>query len=193
MRTHSQDWISLTFPSELFFQSASQVFFLTGFFLTGCPEGAPGGPGEDCGFPYGGGFAYGPNAENFDFQGFYHDDHDDNDDHYCVVMLMLTNAENFDLQDVVVTEWTIGATAVAGWGQVCFLTGFYLSSSQLVREPDYMTIHNPNQRDSFQVANHGGGYSYRLCKLGPGEPPSEQVTVIINVVMVMINIIMISS
>ena len=113
-------------------------------------------------------------------------------DHAHIVMLMLTNAENFDLQDVVVTEWTIGATAVAGWGQVCFfLTGFYLSSSQLVREPDYMTIHNPNQRDSFQVANHGGGYSYRLCKLGPGEPPSEQVTVMINVVMVMINIMMV--
>ena len=35
----------------------------------GCPEGAPGGPGEDCGYPYGGGFAYGPKAENFDFQG----------------------------------------------------------------------------------------------------------------------------
>jgi len=71
----------------------------------GCPEGAPGGPGEDCGYPYGGGFAYGPKAENFDFQ------------------------------DVIVTEWKIGATEVAGWGQ---------------------------------VANHGGGYSYRLCKLGPG-------------------------
>merc|ERR1711971_1267354 len=44
-------------------------------------------------------------------------------------------AENSEFQDVVVTEWTIGATEVAGWGQ---------------------------------VANHGGGYSYRLCKLGPG-------------------------
>merc|ERR1711971_757180 len=54
----------------------------------GCPEGAAGGPGQDCGYPYGGGFAYGPNAENFDFQ------------------------------DVVVTEWTIGGTEVAGWGQV---------------------------------------------------------------------------
>jgi len=60
---------------------------------------------EDCGYPYGGGFAYGPNAEDFEFH------------------------------DVVVTEWTIGGTEVAGWGQ---------------------------------VANHGGGYSYRLCKLGPG-------------------------
>ena len=60
-------------------------------------------------------------------------------DHDRIVMLMLTNAENFDLQDVVVTEWTIGATAVAGWGQVCFL-----SSSQLVGEPDYMKIQNPN-------------------------------------------------
>ena len=76
-------------------------------------------------------------------------------DHAHIVMLMLTNAENFDLQDVVVTEWTIGATAVAGWGQVCFLTGFFLffltgfylsslSSSQLVGEPDYMKIQNPN-------------------------------------------------
>ena len=55
----------------------------------GCPEGSPGGPGEDCGYPYGGGFAYGPNAEDFEFH------------------------------DVVVTEWTIGGTEVAGWGQVC--------------------------------------------------------------------------
>ena len=55
----------------------------------GCPEGSPGGPGEDCGYPYGGGFAYGPNAEDFEFH------------------------------DVIVTEWTIGGTEVAGWGQVC--------------------------------------------------------------------------
>ena len=83
------------------------------------------------------------------------------------MMTMLPNAENFDLQDVVVTEWTIGATPVAGWGQVCILTPFYLSSlfpSQLPR--------------LLSVANHGGGYSYRLCKLGPGEPPSLMINII---------------
>ena len=70
----------------------------------GCPEGAPPGRGQDCG-PYGGGFSYGPLAQNFDFK------------------------------DMVTTEWRVGGTEVAGWST---------------------------------VANHGGGYSYRLCRLGPG-------------------------
>jgi len=70
----------------------------------GCPEGAPPGRGQDCG-PYGGGFSYGPLAQNFDFK------------------------------DMVTTEWRVGGKEVAGWST---------------------------------VANHGGGYSYRLCRLGPG-------------------------
>jgi len=67
----------------------------------GCPEGSPSQPGQDCS-PYGGGFSYGPRAEDFEFA------------------------------DVVITEWTRGEVVTAGWGM---------------------------------VANHGGGYSYRLCKV----------------------------
>jgi len=67
----------------------------------GCPEGAPSLPGQDCS-PYGGGFSYGPRAEDFDFV------------------------------DVVTTEWKRGAIVTVGWST---------------------------------VANHGGGYSYRLCKV----------------------------
>jgi len=71
----------------------------------GCPEGAPPGPGQDCGQPYGGAYAYGPKAENMEFE------------------------------DPVTTEWVAGANEVVGWGM---------------------------------SANHGGGYSYRLCKLPEG-------------------------
>lgn len=42
------------------------------------------------------------------------------------------NAEDYDFQDVHVTEWTIGSVVEVAWGI---------------------------------VANHGGGYSYRLCKV----------------------------
>jgi len=52
----------------------------------GCPAGAPEGPGQDCGGPYGGGFSYGPKAEDFHFQ------------------------------DMVTTEWVSGKTALVGWG-----------------------------------------------------------------------------
>jgi len=68
----------------------------------GCPEGSQPGPGQDCGQPYGGGFAYGAKAEDYQFQ------------------------------EVVTTEWTAGEKALVGWGQ---------------------------------IANHGGGYQYRLCKM----------------------------
>ena len=67
----------------------------------GCPEGSPSLPGQDCS-PYGGGYSYGPRAEDFEFN------------------------------DVVTTEWRKGEVVTAGWGM---------------------------------VANHGGGYSYRLCKI----------------------------
>jgi len=67
----------------------------------GCPEGSPSLPGQDCS-PYGGGYSYGPRAEDFEFV------------------------------DVVTTEWKKGDVVTAGWGM---------------------------------VANHGGGYSYRLCKV----------------------------
>jgi len=73
----------------------------------GCPEGSPAGPGQDCS-PYGGGYSYGPRAEDFEFM------------------------------DVVTTEWKKGEVVTAGWGM---------------------------------VANHGGGYSYRLCKV-----PEEGMT-----------------
>jgi len=62
----------------------------------GCPEGAPQG---EC---PGGGFSYGPFAEEYEFQ------------------------------DVQVTEWEQGSVVEAAWGI---------------------------------IANHGGGYSYRLCKV----------------------------
>merc|ERR1719309_1182122 len=65
----------------------------------GCPEGAPMGDGLDC---PGGGFSYGPNAEDVSFPG------------------------------VVTTEWAIGSSVEVAWGI---------------------------------KANHGGGYSYRLCKV----------------------------
>eukprot|EP00091_Calanus_sinicus_P014794 TRINITY_DN3248_c0_g1_i3.p1 TRINITY_DN3248_c0_g1~~TRINITY_DN3248_c0_g1_i3.p1 ORF type:complete len:357 (+),score=114.38 TRINITY_DN3248_c0_g1_i3:126-1073(+) len=70
----------------------------------GCPEGSPSRPGQDCS-PYGGGYSYGPRAEDFEFM------------------------------DVVTTEWKKGEVVKAGWGM---------------------------------VANHGGGYSYRLCKVPEG-------------------------
>jgi len=62
----------------------------------GCPEGE-GDIGDNC---PGGGFAYGPDAVNVDFE------------------------------DVQTTEWRAGGVAEVGWGI---------------------------------IANHGGGYSYRLC------------------------------
>merc|ERR1719309_1342929 len=70
----------------------------------GCPEGAPPGErvyelGGDC---QGGGYSYGPKAEDVRFPG------------------------------VVTTHWAIGSTAEVAWGI---------------------------------KANHGGGYSYRLCKV----------------------------
>lgn len=65
----------------------------------GCPEGGEEGPGYDC---PGGGFSYGPFAEDIDFP----------------------NAP--------VTEWKRGSVVDAAWGI---------------------------------IANHGGGYSYRLCKV----------------------------
>lgn len=65
----------------------------------GCPEGDPNI--QNC---QGGGFTYGPFAEQFDFQ------------------------------DVQVTEWKKGSIVEAAWGI---------------------------------IANHGGGYSYRLCKVPP--------------------------
>jgi len=68
----------------------------------GCPEGSSGKPGHNC---QGGGFAYGPFAENFDFS------------------------------NVAVTEWKRNSTVEAAWGI---------------------------------IANHGGGYSYRLCKVPSG-------------------------
>ena len=65
----------------------------------GNPEGCPiGGPPGEC---PGGGFGYGPAAENVTFN------------------------------DVVTTKWSLGSVATVGWGL---------------------------------MANHGGGYSYRLCK-----------------------------
>merc|ERR1719232_1928334 len=66
----------------------------------GNPEGCPVGEGEIGDNCPGGGFAYGPDAVNVDFQ------------------------------DVQTTEWRAGGVAEVGWGI---------------------------------VANHGGGYSYRLC------------------------------
>jgi len=71
----------------------------------GCPEGE-GAPGDDC---PGGGFAYGPAAENVAFE------------------------------DVQTTEWQRGGVAEVGWGI---------------------------------IANHGGGYSYRLC---PAPQNGEEV------------------
>jgi len=67
----------------------------------GCPVGGPMKPGRQCD-DYGGGFGYGPHAEDYDFK------------------------------EVIITEWKRGETAMVGWGM---------------------------------VANHGGGYSYRLCKV----------------------------
>jgi len=65
----------------------------------GNPDGCPvGGPPGEC---PGGGFGYGPAAENVTFK------------------------------DVVTTRWSLGSVATVGWGI---------------------------------MANHGGGYSYRLCK-----------------------------
>jgi len=65
----------------------------------GNPDGCPvGGPEGDC---PGGGFGYGPRAEDLGWE------------------------------DIVTTEWTAGGVAEVGWGI---------------------------------IANHGGGYSYRLCK-----------------------------
>jgi len=68
----------------------------------GCPATAPYGEGNIC---PGGGFGYGPRAEEFPFR------------------------------DVVTTKWRAGAVVEVGWGI---------------------------------NANHGGGYSYRLCKLPKG-------------------------
>ena len=65
----------------------------------GCPEGEPYSPGQYC---PGGGYAFGPNAEDYDFP------------------------------DVMTTEWKLGSVVEAAWSI---------------------------------VANHGGGYSYRLCKV----------------------------
>jgi len=65
----------------------------------GCPEGSPELPGYDC---PGGGFSYGPFAEQLDFP------------------------------KAKVTEWKRGSVGSAAWGI---------------------------------IANHGGGYSYRLCKV----------------------------
>jgi len=69
----------------------------------GCPEGSSQGIGEDC---PGGGYSYGPLAEDFYVSpGF---------------------------PDVITTEWKVGSVVEAAWGT---------------------------------VANHGGGYSYRICKV----------------------------
>lgn len=86
---------------------AAPVFSACGV-AGGNPEGCPvGDPTErDC---PGGGFSYGPRAEDLDFPG------------------------------VVTTEWTRGDTAEVGWGI---------------------------------MANHGGGYSYRLCP--SWEEPTEE-------------------
>ena len=65
----------------------------------GCPEGGPSQPGIDC---PGGGYSYGPFAEELEYKG------------------------------VQVTEWKRGSVVEAAWGI---------------------------------IANHGGGYSYRLCKV----------------------------
>jgi len=67
----------------------------------GCPSDAPPGQGGNC---PGGGYGYGPRAEDFPFR------------------------------NIVTTTWTAGESVEVGWGI---------------------------------TANHGGGYSYRLCKLGP--------------------------
>jgi len=72
----------------------------------GCPPEA--GPGEGGQCP-GGGYGYGPRAEDFPFR------------------------------DIVTSNWTIGSVVEVGWGI---------------------------------TANHGGGYSYRLCKLGKGGRPN---------------------
>jgi len=68
----------------------------------GCPADAPYGEGNTC---PGGGFGYGPKAENYPFR------------------------------DVVTSKWKPGSVVEVGWGI---------------------------------IANHGGGYSYRLCKLPKG-------------------------
>jgi len=68
----------------------------------GCPANAPYGEGNNC---PGGGFGYGPRAEDYPFQ------------------------------DVVTTKWRAGSVVEVGWGI---------------------------------NANHGGGYSYRLCKVPKG-------------------------
>ena len=68
---------------------------------SGCPADAPPGQGGNC---PGGGYGYGPRAEDFPFR------------------------------NIVTTTWTAGDTVEVAWGI---------------------------------TANHGGGYSYRLCKLGP--------------------------
>ena len=65
----------------------------------GCPADAPYGEGNNC---PGGGFGYGPRAEDYPFI------------------------------DVVTTRWKVGSAVEVGWGI---------------------------------NANHGGGYSYRLCKV----------------------------
>ena len=71
----------------------------------GCPLDA--GPGEGGNCP-GGGYGYGPRAEDFPFR------------------------------NIVTTNWRVGEIVEVGWGI---------------------------------TANHGGGYSYRLCKLGPEGRP----------------------
>eukprot|EP00090_Calanus_glacialis_P011397 TRINITY_DN19804_c0_g1_i1.p1 TRINITY_DN19804_c0_g1~~TRINITY_DN19804_c0_g1_i1.p1 ORF type:complete len:365 (-),score=92.73 TRINITY_DN19804_c0_g1_i1:268-1362(-) len=68
----------------------------------GCPANAPYGEGNKC---PGGGFGYGPRAEDYPFR------------------------------DVVTTKWRAGSVVEVGWGI---------------------------------NANHGGGYSYRLCKVPKG-------------------------
>ena len=83
----------------------------------GNPQGCPVGEGEIGDNCPGGGFAYGPDAVNVDFQVGYKQQ-------------ILKNFIQLNLQDVQTTEWRAGGVAEVGWGI---------------------------------VANHGGGYSYRLC------------------------------